>query len=112
NSLWLEGRDYSWQKLRNGSLKDYVPDHYQLGYLLANYGYLKYGPDFWEKVTQDASRFKGLFYPFQNAVKKYAGVDYKTFRKEAFDYYKQQELKYASRKKAERETVTQYYFPQ
>nr|MBA2329722.1 hypothetical protein [Flavisolibacter sp.] len=59
-SLWKEGRDYSWMKLRNGSLKDMVPNHYQLGYLLTNYGYEKYGVDFWEKVTQDASAFKGL----------------------------------------------------
>ncbi|HZI01100.1 MAG TPA: hypothetical protein VEX63_08115, partial [Flavisolibacter sp.] len=34
NSLWLEDRNYNWMKLRNGSLKDYVPSHYHLGYLL------------------------------------------------------------------------------
>lgn len=87
-SLWKEGKKYSWMKLRNGSLKDYVPGHYNLGYLLVNYGYEKYGPDFWSKVTKDASAFKGLFYPFQKAIKKYAGVDYQTFRKDALDLYK------------------------
>jgi hypothetical protein len=112
NSLWLEGKNYSWMKLRNGSLKDYVPDHYPLGYFLVNYGYLKYGSDFWEKVTTDASAFKGLFYPFQRAVKKYSGVDYKTFRKEAFQFYQQRlgtEKASAIRKN---KTVTNYYFPQ
>ena len=68
-------------KLRNGSLKDYVPDHYNLGYLLVNYGYEKYGLDFWGKVTKDASAFKGLFYPFQKAIKRHAGVNYQTFPK-------------------------------
>jgi hypothetical protein len=87
-SLWLANKQYLWMKLRNGSLKDYVPNHYPLGYLLVNYGYEKYGTDFWRKVTQDAASYKGLFYPFQNAIKKHAGVDYKTFRKEAFDFYK------------------------
>jgi hypothetical protein len=29
-----------------------------------------------------------LFYPFQNAIKKHTGLDYKTFRKQAFDHYK------------------------
>ncbi|MEO5564789.1 MAG: hypothetical protein ABIR18_15185 [Chitinophagaceae bacterium] len=87
-SLWKAGKKYSWMKLRNGSLKDYVPNHYNLGYLLVNYGREKYGVDFWTKVTKDASAFKGLFYPFQKAIKKYAGVDYETFRKEAFEYYK------------------------
>jgi len=88
NSLWLANKKYSWMKLRNGSLKDYVPNHYALGYLLVNYGYEKYGNDFWGKVTRDAAAFKGLFYPFQRAIKKYAGADYRTFTKEGFDFYK------------------------
>jgi hypothetical protein len=87
-SLWQAGKNYSWMKLRNGSLKDYVPNHYYLGYLLVNYGREKYGLDFWSKVTKDAAAFKGLFYPFQKAVKKYAGVNYETFYKDAFEYYK------------------------
>ena len=87
-SLWEYGKDYSWMKLRNNSLKDYVPTHYPLGYLMVNYGREKYGLDFWTKVTHDASAFKGLFYPFQKAIKRYSGVDYKTFRADAFDYYK------------------------
>src|SRR6185503_8475733 len=87
-SLWLAHKNYTWMKLRNGSLKDYVPNHYPLGYLLVNYGYEKYGTDFWGKVTKDAASFKGLFYPFQNAIKKHTGLDYKTFRKQAFDHYK------------------------
>jgi hypothetical protein len=87
-SLWQSGKKYSWMKLRNGSLKDYVPNHYYLGYMLVNYGREKYGPGFWTRVTKDASAYKGLFYPFQKAIKKYAGVDYKTFREEAFSFYK------------------------
>lgn len=87
-SLWQSGKNYSWMKLRNGSFKDYVPNHYYLGYLLVNYGREKYGADFWTKVTHDASAYKGLFYPFQKAIQKYAGVDYKTFYSDAFAYYK------------------------
>jgi hypothetical protein len=87
-SLWLYNKHYSWMKLRNRSFKDYVPDHYALGYLLVNYGREKYGLDFWEKVTKDASGFRGLIYPFQKAVGRYAGVSYKTFRNQAFEYYK------------------------
>lgn len=104
-ALWQAGKKYSWMKLRNGSMKDYVPNHYNLGYLLVNYGREKYGIDFWEKVTRDASAFKGLFYPFQKAVKKYAGVDYETFRKEAFEYYK------ARIPKAKPETTGNNLFP-
>ena len=66
-------------KLRNNSMKDYVPDHYPLGYLMVNYGREKYGLDFWSKVTHDASAFKGLFYPFQKAIKKYSVLIIKRF---------------------------------
>ena len=87
-SLWKDNKKYSWMKLRNGSLKDYVPSHYHMGYLLVNYGYEKYGKEFWKNVTRDASAYKGLFYPFQNAIKRNAGTDYKKFYTDAFDYYK------------------------
>ena len=112
NSLWLGGKNYSWMKLRNGSFKDYVPDHYYLGYLLVNYGYLKYGDDFWKNVTHDASAFKGLFYPFQKAIKKYTGVNYKTFRNEAFNYYQQKLGNVTEQNVPKNRTVTRYYFPQ
>ena len=87
-SIWKADKKYSWMKLRNGSLKDYVPDHYNLGYPLVNYGYEKYGLDFWSKVTKDASAFKSLVYPFQKAIERHAGVNYKTFRNDALNHYK------------------------
>ena len=77
-------------KLRNGSYKDFVPNHYPMGFLLVAYGREKYGDKFWENVTHDAASFKGLFYPFQKAIKKYSGVDYVTFRNDAFDFFKKQ----------------------
>jgi hypothetical protein len=111
NSLWKEGRDYSWMKLRNGSLKDMVPNHYQLGYLLTNYGYEKYGDDFWQKVTRDASAFKGLIYPFQRAVKTHSGVNFKTFRNDALQYYSHGVAKRRD-DITKSETVTNYQYPQ
>ncbi|MEO8764862.1 MAG: hypothetical protein ABI416_11270 [Ginsengibacter sp.] len=86
-ALWKAGRQYNWMKLRNGSYKDFVPDHYALGFLLVTYGREKYGDKFWEKVTHDAAAFKGLIYPFQRAIKKYSGQDYVTFRKEALNFF-------------------------
>ncbi|MGN6803743.1 MAG: hypothetical protein ACTHJN_17715 [Ginsengibacter sp.] len=90
HSLWKAGKNYNWMKLRNGSLKDFVPDHYALGYLLVAYGRQKYGDDFWKNVTHDASAFKSVIYPFQHAIKKYSGVNFPTFRNNAFDFFKHQ----------------------
>ena len=88
-SLWLQNKTYSWMKLRSGSYKDYTPDHYQLGYLLAAYGYEKYGESFWKSVTRDAVMFKGLFYPFNRAIERYSGKSYKRFREDALKYFKE-----------------------
>ncbi len=127
-SLWQAGpvtesggqasapKKYSWMKLRNGSFKDYVPDHYSLGYLLVNYGREKYGADFWTKVTKDASAYKGLFYPFQAAIKRHAGIDYKTFRKQAFGSYRENTVRVSVTRDeyvfpVKTNYVTSYYFP-
>jgi len=91
-SLWLGGKNYSWMKLRNGSFKDLVPDHYALGYQLTAYGYEKYGANFWNKVTNDAVRFKGVFYPFNRAVERYSGTSYRQFRNDAMQYFKTKSL--------------------
>lgn len=87
-SLWLANKNYSWMKLRSGSLKDYTPDHYELGYQLIAYGYQKYGTDFWKKVTTDATNFKGLFYSFNKAIERHTGTKYIQFRQDAMDYFK------------------------
>jgi hypothetical protein len=87
-SLWLANRNFSWMKLRNGSYKDFIPDHYALGYLLVAYGREKYGDDFWKNVTTDAAAFKELFYPFQQAIKKYSGKNFVEFRNDALQHFR------------------------
>ena len=89
-SLWLSRKNYSWMKLRNGSLRDYTPDHYPLGYMLVAYGREKYGADFWRKTAVDAAAFKGLFYPLQKSIQKYAGISFRAFRNQAFAYFRNQ----------------------
>ncbi len=86
-SIFDLGKHYTYMQLRNGSYQHLIPDHYPLGYMLVAYGREKYGDDFWRKVTADASAFKPLFYPFQNAVKKYSGISFKNFVNQAFDFY-------------------------
>lgn len=88
-ALYFSGRHYSYMKLRNGSLRDYVPDHYALGYLLVAYGRKAFGADIWKKVTDDAVRFRPFFYPFQGALKRYTSVPFDGFVKDAMRYYGQ-----------------------
>lgn len=95
-SLWQAQKNYSYMKLRNGSFRNYVPDHYALGYLLTAYGREKYGTGFWTKVTDNAARFRGVLYPFQKAVKKYSGISYTGFVNNAFRFYKEQDSSFAA----------------
>lgn len=120
-SLWNDGKQYRWMKLRNGSLKDYVPNHYDLGYLLVNYGYERYGADFWGRVTSQAAAYKGLFYPMQKAIKRNTGLSYKSFTTAAFDFYRE---RFGANTTgilndsadavfpADHKTLTSYYYPQ
>ncbi len=86
-ALWAAGKDYNYMKIRNGSYLDYTPDWYPLGYMMVSYGREKYGDDFWKKVTHDAAAYRGGFYPFQKAVKRYSGVGFDDFADSAMNYF-------------------------
>jgi hypothetical protein len=89
-ALWLSQKNYSWMKLRNGSYRDFTPDHYPLGYMLVSYGREKYGDDFWARTAVQAAAFRGLFYPMQTAVKRNADISFDSFHTRALDYFKNQ----------------------
>ena len=117
-SLWLSNKNYSWMKLRSGSLRYYVPDHYEVGYPLVAYGYDKYGEAFWRKVTNDAVNYKSLFYSFNKAIERYSGKTYTQFRKDALQYFKEQTLPAAQKDDAfhyitpvKKNNVVDYLFP-
>ena len=86
-ALWSAGKDYSYMKLRNGSLRHFVPSHYPLGYMLVAHGRDKYGKDFWKRVTNDAAAWRGFFYPFQKAIRRYSDKTFKEFRQDAFAFF-------------------------
>jgi hypothetical protein len=89
-ALWISNKNYSWMKLRNGSYRDYTPDHYPLGYMMVSYGREAYGADFWSKTAVDAAAFKGFFYPLQKTIRKHAEVSFDSFRTKAIDYFRKQ----------------------
>jgi len=116
-SLWIENKKYPWMKYRSGSLKDFVPDLYPIGYILVAYGYQKYGEDFWKKVTDDAVRVKCLF---NKAVERNAGIPFKQFRDDAINYFKEKSFSINKEKKytgydyitpTKKNNVIDYVFP-
>ena len=87
-SIVLDDRIYTYQKARNGSLKDYVPDWYTLGYLLCSYGREHYGNDIWTKVMKRTTWYRGIIYPFSKALKKNTTLSTRKFYKAAFSDYR------------------------
>lgn len=116
-SLYNDNRKYSYMQLRNGSYKNFIPNHYDLGYLLVAYGREKYGDEIWKNITQDAASFKPLFYPMQGAVKKNTGVNYNQFVNDAFAFYQAQWKDDAAKKtvqwitKTQKNNVVNYRYP-
>lgn len=88
-SLWAAGKEYSWMKLRNGSYRDFVPDHYKLGYLLVRHGRRKFEPIALTRTSREAAAFRPLLYPFQNAFYRNSGMQFREFRSEALDSAKE-----------------------
>ena len=57
-----------------GSYRDYIPDHYELGYQICSYAYERYGENVWDKVAWYGSRN-----PYALATTRVAlGTFYKT----------------------------------
>lgn len=108
-SIWEAGRNYSLMKWMNGSLKDYVPNHYQFGYLLTNYGYQQYGEQFWQKVIRDASAFRRLPTPMRSAIKAHSGTNFRAFVTNAFNHYKEEAS--VTKSTQPRTLVRNQYFP-
>lgn len=72
-SLLEKGIIYNYEKAAAGSIKDYVPNWYNLGYHLLTYGRKEYGPNLWKNVTEDAVKYKGIFHPFNRSVRRQTG---------------------------------------
>lgn len=102
-SLYLSQKHYNYMQMRNGSYRKYIPNHYDLGYLLVTYGRKKYGDSIWHSITADAASFKSVFYPFQKAVQKYTGISFPQFVADAMKFY---QLKWDGEKEAQPKWVS------
>ncbi|MDR3189029.1 MAG: hypothetical protein LBT94_07595 [Prevotellaceae bacterium] len=82
-AIVLDQKKYSYDKLLLGSLKDYIPNHYEYGYQMAAYGRYRYGADLWGKVFRFTGKYPFLIFTQSIASKKYTGKWSKGFHSEA-----------------------------
>ena len=89
-ALTLADKRYSYMQIRNGSYRRFIPDHYATGYLMTSYGRKAYRQNFWRDVTDDAVRYRRLFYPFSQSLKHRTGKNAAAFFAASLEDYKRQ----------------------
>lgn len=88
-ALFLDHKDYSYQKARNRSFKDIVPDQYPLGYTIINYTRKLYDHNIWAKIVADAGSYRSIIYPFSGALKRHTGYRAPELYKKSYEQLKQ-----------------------
>jgi len=68
-----------------GSYRDFVPDHYRLGYQITSYAWTRYDENIWDRVARYASRNPYLFFTTNLSLKKYYGTNVRRLFRETFD---------------------------
>ena len=80
-----KGKVYKYDKLVNGSFRDYIPDHYQSGSQAVAMSRLKYGQDVWNKALNTTANLPFLFDPVNISLLKNTDKTKKRLFKETFD---------------------------
>lgn len=94
---------YPYEKAFLGSLRDHVPNQYELGYQLVSFARLEHGADIWGKVFEYVARRPYTIAPFRLGLKRHAGVGVKELYGQAFSM-----LDSAWTHQSERHTYTPY----
>ena len=68
-----------------GSYRDYIPDHYELGYQICSYAWERYGENIWDKVAWYGARNPYMIFTTSIALKKFYRTDVGTLFAETFD---------------------------
>ena len=68
-----------------GSYRDYIPDHYELGYQICSYAWERYGENIWDKVAWYSSRNPYMIFTTSIALEKFYDTDGDRLFHETFD---------------------------
>ncbi len=83
------GRNGRWRRNPDkwfcGSYRDYIPDHYRLGYQINTYAERRYGEPIWNKVVHYAVRNPYLIATTHVGLKRYYGTTVNRLFRETFD---------------------------
>lgn len=76
---------FSLDKAFNGSYRDYVPNHYNLGYLIVGESRARYGAKLWDNVIHNAARKFYSITPVNSSLKQQTGMNQEQLYQSVFD---------------------------
>jgi len=107
-ALAVENGNYKYDKAYNGSFKDFVPDHYELGYYLVGKSREKYGSDLWNSVLNRVGTKPFSITPFNKAIKEKTGLNKVQLYNSVFDGLKNEWIEEDKKfRKADFEIISQ-----
>ncbi len=74
-AVMVEKGPFSFDKAINGSYRDFVPDHYKLGYLLVGESRTRYGADLWNNVINRLAHHPFSLRPVNRVLKQSTGMN-------------------------------------
>ena len=83
-----KGSVYKYDKIVNGSFRNFVPNYYQSGYQMMAWSYLKYDPLLWRKALDLTGKAPFTVNPVNFSLRKNASLTKKKLFTEAFDTLK------------------------
>jgi hypothetical protein len=78
-------RMYSYDKIINGSFRNFVPNHYQSGYQMMAWSYSRYDPELWKKTLATTANAPFLLNPVNFSLRKNASLTKKKLYRETLD---------------------------
>lgn len=82
-----EQKNYKYDKAYLGSYRDYVPNHYHLGYMLSSYVNKNYGQNTWNYVLKNCSKYPYSPIIFSSSLKTSTGFDLDKTYQNALNQY-------------------------
>ena len=83
-----KGNIYRYDKVFNGSFKEYIPDYYQYGYQMVSWALVKYDPQIWISALDYTAHQPFTINPMNISLRKSIGLTKKKLFKETFDTLK------------------------
>jgi len=89
---------YSYDKALYGSFRNYVPNHYTLGYQLVLNGFANYGNELWNSTLNKVAKRPYMLFPFTTSIKNITGKGKVNYYKSVLETRKKQWSKIDSTK--------------